>query len=210
MAIFNSYVRLPEGTSILGHLQIWHSMQKPVFVPGSWAIFGEVSLESRGVGGPDMLRHPPTPKLVIAKEDEDGWRWTKMYGPGWFLSVWNALKKQSALTVLPHSQVTNQTKKRDLKLMPAAISNTIKHKCIKRHLPAVLMILTWGVLHEFRLGKTQGNAAHSAGLQIWFSGAESVNMREPLGLVGTKSGLVIIPNSKPEEHLQILKISNNI
>ena len=49
-------------------------MQKPVFVPGSWAIFGEVSLESRGVGGPDMLRHPPTTKLVIAKEDEDGRR----------------------------------------------------------------------------------------------------------------------------------------
>ena len=99
--------------------------------------------------------------------DEDGRRWMVLDG-SWVCGMHYII--QSALTVLPHSQVTNQTKKRDLKLTPAAISNTIKHKCIKRHLPTVLMILTWRFLHEFRLGETQGNAAHGAGLQIWFSG----------------------------------------
>ena len=41
------------------------------------------------------------------------------------VSVWNAYHSQ--YFVLPHYQVANQTRKRDLKLMPGAISNTIKH-----------------------------------------------------------------------------------
>ena len=125
------------------------------------------------------------------------------------VSVWNAYHSQ--YFVLPHYQVANQTRKRDLKLMPGAISNTIKHFSRKKvclrywhrlNAPVSIvkeeprlspgtevcvchfLILTWGVLHELR-PRTPEEMLRTVTQDVRI--AKGLNTwREPLGFAGKK------------------------